>query len=193
MGAKSRTTILIIDDEQAVRESFSDHLEDAGYGTLKAADGLAGLNLFETKSVDLVLVDLRMPEIDGLEVLSKIRAANPNMPLIVISGTGDIKDAIEALRKGAWDYLLKPIKDFSVLDHAVEKALEKARLKYENQQYQQRLEQLVAERTKELQKANQNLHKNEQQLRSILDHMQTGIVYCGKSDPPDCLHQPHGR
>lgn len=176
MMKTERSTILVIDDEDAVRQSLADYLEDLGYRILTAENGRAGVELFERERADLVLVDLRMPEMDGLEVLAHITKISPDTPLIVVSGTGVITDAVEALHLGAWDYLLKPIQNFSVLAHAVESAIEKARLKRENRQYQQHLEQMVAERTKELEQTAENLRENEENFRSILDNIQTGIV-----------------
>ncbi len=171
-----RPKILIIDDDAAVRQSFADHLEDQDYRIVTAEDGRAGLNVFERESADLVLVDLRMPRVDGLEVLARIKETSPDTPLIVVSGTGVIADAVEALRRGAWDYMLKPVEDLTVLTHAIENALEKSRLVQENRRYQEHLEQMVAERTSALEKATERLQRSEQQFRSILDNIQSGIV-----------------
>ena len=171
-----RATILIIDDDGAVRQSFADHLEDLDYQVLTAENGRVGLEIFDREGADLVLVDLRMPEVDGLEVLAHIRQTSPDTPLIVVSGTGVIADAVEALRRGAWDYMLKPIQDLSILTHAIENVLEKARLKRENRRYQEHLEKMVAERTNDLERATEGLSKSERQFRSILDNIQTGIV-----------------
>lgn len=164
-----QTTILVIDDEKAVRESFAAFLEDLDYDVLSAENGREGLSVFHAAKPDLVLVDLRMPEVDGLEVLDRIRADAPDMPVIVVSGTGLIRDSVDALRKGAWDFLLKPVADMSVLDHAVKKALEKSRLLRENQRYQLELEKMVALRTQALLEANSSLQTINDRLRTILD------------------------
>ena len=161
--------ILVIDDEKAIRDSFSAHLEDCGYDILTAENGREGLSVFEKEQPDLVIVDLRMPEVDGIQVLETISRLSPLTPLIVASGTGMINDAVDALHCGAWDYLLKPIQDLSMLTHAVEAALEKARLKRENLAYRLRLEQLVEERTAELGQANMNLSQINARLRHIVD------------------------
>ncbi|MCP4577874.1 MAG: response regulator [Deltaproteobacteria bacterium] len=164
-----RTTILIIDDEEAVRQSFADYLEDLDYRILTAENGRIGVELFEREKADLVLVDLRMPEMDGLEVLAHMTKTSPDTPLIVVSGTGVIADAVGALHLGAWDYLLKPIGDFSVLIHAVQNALEKAHLKQENRRYQRHLEQMVAERTQALEQANEHLIQINTRLHQVVD------------------------
>lgn len=154
---RSSTCVLVIDDDEAIRESFSGHLEDCGFRVLSAENGRVGLEVFERRRPDIVLVDLRMPEMDGFEVLSRIKEQSSEIPLIVVSGTGELGDAIEAVRRGAWDYLTKPVEDLSALTHAIHKALERAGLIRENRQYQEHLEKKVAERTEELQRANRQI------------------------------------
>jgi DNA-binding response OmpR family regulator len=171
--------ILIIDDEKAVRDSFGAHLEDCGYAILTAENGRTGLSLFEKELPDLVIVDLRMPEVDGMQVLEQISRVSPLTPLIVASGTGVISDAIDALHCGAWDYLLKPIEDLSILIHAVEAALEKGQLKKENQEYREHLEQLVEARTTELEQANLHLSQINARLRHIVDTTRS-LSFCSE-------------
>lgn len=154
-----KNTILVIDDEAAIRSSFRHYLEDYDYEVIEAENGRVGLEMFRQHKVDLVLVDLRMPEMDGLEVLSHIHQHAALIPVVVVSGTGVIGDAVRALRCGAWDYILKPIEDMAVLLHVVEKTLEKARLFQDNQQHQEHMEELVAKRTNELLMANRKLHQ----------------------------------
>lgn len=165
-GSESVTypTVLTIDDEKAVRDSFRNFLEDYDYNVLEAENGRSGLNKFIEAKPDLVMVDLRMPEMDGLEVLEKITALSPETPIIVVSGTGVMGDAVEALHLGAWDYLLKPVEDLAVLLHAVEKALERARLIRENRRYKDHLEDLVTKRTAELEMANKELEETRMQV-----------------------------
>lgn len=160
----SIATILTIDDEQAIRESFHLYLEDYGYRVLEAENGRVGIALFESHNPDLVLVDLRMPEVDGLQVLDYVVSNAPDTPIIVVSGTGVIGDVIRALHLGAWDYMLKPVQDLSVLLHAVKKNLERSRLTRENRVYQEHLEEQVRKRTEELQQANEELRKANRQL-----------------------------
>lgn len=143
-------TALIIDDEPLVRESIAAYLEDSGFITLEAEDGRAGLEVFRRERPDIILVDLRMPKVDGLDVLAAMSKESPETPVIMVSGTGVLTDAIEALRLGAWDYVLKPIQDMAVLEHAVCKALERARLLVENRKYREHLEREIRNRTAEL-------------------------------------------
>jgi diguanylate cyclase (GGDEF)-like protein/PAS domain S-box-containing protein len=162
---RGNQTILTIDDEPAIRESFHLYLEDYGYTVLEAESGRTGIALFESLHPDLVLVDLRMPEMDGLQVLAHVVGHAPDTPIIVVSGTGAIDDAIEALHLGAWDYMLKPVQDLSVLLHAVRRNLERSRLTRENRAYQQHLEEQVRKRTEQLQLANEEMREANRQLK----------------------------
>ena len=101
-------TLLIIDDDDVVRASLAAYLEDSGFHVLQAANGLQGLEVFHAESPDLVICDLRMPQVDGLELIRRINALHVETPVIVVSGAGVMSDAVEALRLGAADYLIKP-------------------------------------------------------------------------------------
>jgi serine phosphatase RsbU (regulator of sigma subunit) len=157
------TRILTIEDEGTVRRSIAAYLEDSGYDILEAANGREGLDTFYREEPDLVLCDLRMPEVDGLSVLSRIAESHPDIPLIIVSGTGDMGDAIESLRRGAWDYIRKPIEDMQVLEHAVQKSLERARLTRENREYQHNLERT----NRKLNKTLRQLQDDETDARRI--------------------------
>jgi DNA-binding NtrC family response regulator len=100
--------ILIIDDEKAIRKALTEILTSEGYKTEEAADGEEGLKKFKEKSFDVVLCDIKMPRIDGIEFLQKAGEINPDVPIIMISGHGNIETAVEAVKKGAFDYLSKP-------------------------------------------------------------------------------------
>lgn len=141
---------LVIDDEALLRDIFRHFIEDLGHEVFEAENGRIGIDLFKKESIDLVIVDLRMPEVDGLEVISYIGKESPDTPIIVASGTGVIKDAVEALRLGAWDYLLKPVNDLDVFVHTIKRCLEQAELRKENKKYKENLEEEVKLRTAEL-------------------------------------------
>ncbi|MCP3872458.1 MAG: response regulator [Desulfobacteraceae bacterium] len=137
--------ILVIDDEVYIRDSVIGFLEDFGFEVIDAENGKIGLERFEKDKPDLVLCDLRMPEMDGLEVLAKVRQQSSKIPIIIVSGAGNISDTVEALRLGAWDYIIKPIQDMNVLYHAVSKAFERAEFILEKNQYQKDLEKANVE------------------------------------------------
>ena len=100
--------ILIIDDERAIRKTLNEILGFEGYKIDEAADGEEGLKKFQSASYDLVLCDIKMPKMDGLEFLSKATAINPDVPIIMISGHGTIETAVEAVKNGAYDFISKP-------------------------------------------------------------------------------------
>lgn len=162
-------TILVIDDETAIRDSFTDYLEDMDYNVLTAENGSIGLELIKNEKPQMVMVDLRMPELDGLELLKLSNDIAPDTPKIVISGANQVADVVQALRYGAWDYLEKPVKDLSILAHSVENALEKARLLQENKNYQEHREELIQERTQELEEANKHLSNINHRLKKIVE------------------------
>lgn len=141
MMTKAQPVVLSIDDDQFVRESLANFLEDFGFTVLQARDGEEGLEVFAANRPDMVLVDLRMPRMDGLQVLARVREIAPETPIMVVSGAGDIRDVVEALRRGAWDYLIKPIQDMNILLHSVQSCLDRARLLRQNREYQQSLEE----------------------------------------------------
>ncbi|NOQ42396.1 MAG: EAL domain-containing protein [Desulfuromusa sp.] len=179
MTRRKDLIILIIDDEKNIRDSFRMFLEDYDYQIFEAENGREGLEIFSREKPDLVLCDLRMPEVDGLEVIHKIKDESPNTPIIVVSGTGIIADAVEAIRCGAWNYLLKPIQDMSVLLHAINQAMERSRLIVENRSYQEHLEEEVTKRTQALQQAVKDLNQShsklknsEKKYRAIFDNLQ---------------------
>ena len=102
------SNILIIDDEKAIRKTLSEILSYEGYKIEEAGDGEEGLRRFRDKTFDVVLCDIKMPKIDGIEFLDKVREFNPDVPVIMISGHGNIDTAVEAVKKGAYDYIAKP-------------------------------------------------------------------------------------
>lgn len=100
--------ILIIDDEKSIRKTLSEILSYEGYKVDEAADGLEGFKMFKEKSYDAVLCDIKMPKMDGLEFLEKARETNPDVPIVMVSGHGNIDTAVDAVKKGAFDYISKP-------------------------------------------------------------------------------------
>lgn len=121
-------TILTVDDDTAVRATLAAWIEDSGYTAIQASSGVEGLELLARHSPDLVLLDLRMPVMDGLTFLEEKKALENDTPVIVVSGRADLQDAIRAFRLGAWDYITKPIESFDLLDHAVSVVLERREL-----------------------------------------------------------------
>jgi DNA-binding NtrC family response regulator len=177
IAAPPSARILIVDDEAIIRESISTYLEDSGFSVMTASDGLEGLNHFRSEMPDVVLLDLRMPKVDGLEVLAAVMAESPETPVIVITGAGVLQDAVAALRLGAFDFITKPIIDMVVLEHAVRKAFERVQLQNENRRYRQHLEEEIHLRTADLiQRSAQLLIANETLKKEIAERERTATA-----------------
>jgi serine phosphatase RsbU (regulator of sigma subunit) len=149
---EKRAKILTIDDEKSVRKVIATYLEDRGFQVLEADNGHSGTAICHRERPDLVLCDLRIPRMDGLEVLELVSQEFPETPVIVVSGMGRVNDAIEALKLGAWDYVTKPIEDMAALEHAIDQALERARLLRENREYREHLETINTQLKQSLQR-----------------------------------------
>ena len=119
--------ILIIDDEKAIRKTLTEILSFEGYKIEEAADGEEGLKKFREKSFELVLCDIKMPKLDGMEFLQKAGEINPDIPIIMISGHGNIETAVDAVKKGAYDYISKP-PDLNRLLITIRNAMDKSSL-----------------------------------------------------------------
>lgn len=119
--------ILLIDDERAIRKTLGEILIYEGYKLDEAVDGEDGLKQFKEKTYDLVLCDIKMPKLDGIEFLEKARTINPDVPIIMISGHGTIETAVEAVKKGAYDYISKP-PDLNRLLITIRNAMDKTQL-----------------------------------------------------------------
>lgn len=159
--------ILIVDDEQMLRLSISAYLEDSGYQVNEACSGVEALEVLAEKAVDLMVCDLRMPQMEGLELIRRARQRYKKLPIIIVSGAGVMDDVVQALRLGANDYIVKPILDMMVLEHSIVKNLELARLEQENQAYKDSLEQM----NQELKHGLNELHLDQQAGRHIQKKM----------------------
>ena len=120
-------TILIIDDEKSIRKTLLEILSFEGYKIEEAAEGEEGLKKFHTTTYDLVLCDIKMPKMDGLEFLGKATSFNPDVPIIMISGHGTIETAVEAVKNGAYDFISKP-PDLNRLLITIRNALDRTKL-----------------------------------------------------------------
>jgi putative nucleotidyltransferase with HDIG domain len=151
--------ILVVDDEEAIREVVSTMLESKGYQCTAVSNGRAAQDQVKRITPDLVLSDMIMPEMDGIKLLDWLRQYDPEVPVIMVTAIHDISTALEAIRRGAYDYILKPFeKDQLFL--GVGRALQHRRLVMENRTYQRNLEQLVEERTAQLLAKNAELEQS---------------------------------
>ncbi len=131
-------TVLIVDDEQGIRDVLGEILADEGYKVLKADEGHAGLKIVESNDVDLVLLDVWLPQIGGIEVLEEIKASSPDVEVVVISGHANIDLAVKAVKLGAYDFLEKPL-SLDRVTTVVKNALALEQLRRENRMLKNQL------------------------------------------------------
>ena len=136
--------ILVVDDELFVRELLLEFLSSQGYEVSLADSGEKAVKLLQAQPADVILLDLKMPGIDGIETLKQIKEIDPNALAIIMTGYPTIESSIEALRHGAYDYVVKPFK-LNELKFSIEKALQEHRLKVEIGQLKGRIAQLEGE------------------------------------------------
>jgi len=150
--------ILVVDDEEVICSILARRLSREGYVCVTANNGREALRYFYKDPFSLIISDIKMPEMDGLELLKRVKAMNPKMMVIVVTAYPDIDLAVEAMRLGAYDFIIKPA-DLDLVILSVNKALEKKRLEDEISAYHSHLERLVEERTSKLQQAYRILKK----------------------------------
>jgi DNA-binding NtrC family response regulator len=143
---EKQTTILIVDDEKAVRDALREWFRKDGFQAETASDALEALKMMAERSWDIFLLDIKMPNMDGMELQRRILELEPNAVVIMITAYASVDTAVEALKHGAFDYLTKPI-DPDDLSRIVRKAVEHQKLKTENLQLRSRLNELTGENT----------------------------------------------
>ena len=136
-----KLNILIVDDEKNIREGLGSSLEMDGYNILLAENGKSGLNIVNTKDIDLVISDLKMPGLSGEELLKNISASNPNIPVIILTGHGTIESAVNAMRDGAFDFLTKPV-NLDRMSLLVKRALANRQLILQHKELQREVEKI---------------------------------------------------
>lgn len=141
--------ILVVDDDPMVRRVLGSAIQDAGYACEIVEDGLSALNRLREESFPLVLSDIHMPNMDGVELLTKVLGEFEDLAVVMMTGDADVGSAVASLKAGAYDYVTKPF-NTQTLRYTIERALERRRLTIENRDYQRGLERLVEERTSEL-------------------------------------------
>ena len=176
----SGESILIADDSGEIRNLLADYLRGLGYRVQTASDGEKAVALIGAQSFELVITDFQMPRLDGLGVLQAAKAHDLDIEVVILTGHPTAESAIGALRKGAYDYLLKPVENLDELGHLVENALTQRRLTLENRRLVEELRVLnanlanrVAQRTEQLRLAYdqlKSLHQMKAQFVSVTSH-----------------------
>lgn len=185
--------ILIIEDEEAIRRVLVKILseENASYELFEASDGVSGLNMVKNNNFDLILCDIKMPKMDGVEVLENIKKIKEQIPIVMISGHGDLETAISTMRLGAYDYISKP-PDLNRLLNTVRNALDRQKLIFENK----KLKQIISKKYEMVGDSEPMLH-----IKSIIDKVAptnarilvTGPNGTGKELVAHWIHQKSNR
>lgn len=144
-----KRTILLVDDEEGIRNVLNISLSDLGYDVRTAENGEAAMALFKQMRPPIVLTDIKMPEMDGIEVLRRIKGIEPDTEVIMITGHGDIDLAIKSLKLEATDFVTKPIND-AALEVSLKRAEDRMAMRRKLKRYTENLEQLVEEKTRKL-------------------------------------------
>jgi diguanylate cyclase (GGDEF)-like protein/PAS domain S-box-containing protein len=159
--------ILILDDEESILEILGYHLTEAGHEVVCCLRPAEAVGLLADGSFDMLVTDLKMPELHGIEVVQRAKQIDPRMAVVVVTAMMDVQNAIEALRAGADDYLLKPF-NLVEITIAVDRALERRRLLIENEKYQSELERRVEEATRDMREANAEMQHTKTYLENLL-------------------------
>ena len=141
--------ILLVDDEEGIRKVLAISLSDSGYQVFTAESGEEALHIFKEQDPPIVLTDIKMPGMDGIALLQKMKQENPDAEVIMITGHGDMELAIQSLKHEATDFITKPIND-DALEIALKRAKERISLKAQIKEYTENLEKLVEEKTQQL-------------------------------------------
>lgn len=152
MNYKEGSIVLVVDDDVYVRDATSTLLRESGFTTIASDSAKDAINILKTTPVETVLTDIKMPEMSGIELLAEIHSFNPALPVILMTAYAEIDIAINAVKKGAFDFLIKPYKPESLIC-SVEKAIKYSRLLQMEKNYKHMLEDTVKKRTKELNNA----------------------------------------
>jgi two-component system response regulator HydG len=140
MSIRKTPTVLVVEDDAESRAAMIKVLESVGYKTIEADNGQQGLDIILNESVDILVTDLRLPVMDGVELLKRAKAADQEIEVLLITGHGTVEVAVEAIKEGAYDFITKPVKKAQLL-HSVEKASERQYLSRENKELRSQLSQ----------------------------------------------------
>ena len=184
---REKSIILIVDGDPEVRTLVANSIQQEGYTARTAGDGPAALGLFEKEHIDVALVNLEMPEIDGVELCKQIKETHPGTEVIIIAGRSSVASALATLREVVFDYVLKPLNPTEI-SHTVRQALERQRLLAEREKLREELSAVnekLRRREKELEKEIQEttglMKESERRWRTLFENANDIIFVVDKS------------
>jgi two-component system, NtrC family, response regulator HydG len=193
MSIRKTPTILVVDDDAESRTAMVKVLDSVGYKTMEADNGQQALDLILQGGIDILVTDLRLPVMDGVELLKRTKAADQEMEVILITGHGTVEVAVEAIKEGAYDFITKPVKKVQLL-HAVEKASERQYLSRENKELRSQLSQSGTRRFVYASAEMRNIARMiEQVAPSTATVLITGDSGTGKEVIADAIHSASPR
>ena len=187
--------LLLVDDEEGIRKVLGIALSDVGYTVFTAENGAEALDIFRKETPPIVLTDIKMPGMDGIELLQKIKHENPDTEVIMITGHGDMDLAIKSLKYQAVDFVTKPIND-DVLEIALNRANEKIRMRQQLREYTENLEALVREKSAKLVEVERQVAVGQavegmsSAMREIAGDLEGGLTYFNEMPCFVSVHNP---
>jgi diguanylate cyclase (GGDEF)-like protein/PAS domain S-box-containing protein len=174
------STILIVDDDAAILKLLNTKLSREGYICVTASQSEKAFGLLHDNSVDVALIDVKMPGMDGIELTKSIKQLYPDVCVVMMTGYPEVDYAVEAMRSGAEDYIFKPF-NLDEVSMIVQRALQKRELVIQNREHQQDLERRVNEKTQEIEQKNKDLRETKEYLENLIESSVDGIVTTDKS------------
>ena len=164
---ESKPRVLIVDDEPSIVKLLAEILREDGYSCLGCHSSLEALHMMSSQRFDVALSDVHMPGIDGMELLRLVREEHPELPMVMVTGEGDIRVGVQAMKEGAYDYLLKPL-NLGAVRVSVKQVLRRKRMEEELENYRLLLEDMVDQRTSQLHKALARIEQNFEETLQVL-------------------------
>ena len=168
--------ILIVDDEPLVRSSLSELLTLLGYTVSTAGNGKEALELLRDYTADIIITDIKMPEMDGIQLLNQVKKRHPEVPVILITGYGSIDSAVEAMKQGAYDYITKPIVD-SEIKIVIERLMQQRQLQEENIRLKEQLSVSQRERFHNIVGKDDKMQKIYNLIEAIINTRATVLIH----------------
>jgi len=172
--------VLIVDDDAAILKLLETKLSREGYTCVTANESEKALGLARDNSVDVALIDVKMPGMDGIELTKSIKQVDPDLCVVMMTGYPDVDYAVDAMRSGAEDYIFKPF-NLDEVSMSIQRSIQKRELIIQNREYQRDLERKVKDKTEEIGRANKDLRETKEYLENLIESSVDGIVTTDKA------------